>query len=106
MKASLLASFRAGVILFALLPILTTVVLVGFVEVSGRFFLDSVSGGAAGIVLVASVLPLVAAHVSLLSAVLGSLLLPFGYRKDRPLVMAIIAGFLFSIFVLHRIYLW
>ncbi len=105
MRASFQASIRQSVMFWIIAPLLVTLVLIGFVEISGRFFSQEVSGSASGIMFLAAFVPLIAAHLSFLSAVIGLSLLFFGLTADRRLMMAIVLGLAFGSFMLHKIYL-
>lgn len=105
MKTSLQAPIRQSVIFWTIVPFVATLVLVIFVEISGRFFSTEFSDGAAGIMFLAALVPQVAAHLSFLSAIIGVILLPFGLLVDKKLVTSLVLGLAFGIFMLHKIYL-
>jgi hypothetical protein len=105
MRASLQAAMRQSVMFWTIAPLLVTLVLIAFVEISGRFFSQGLSHSAAGIMFLAAFVPPIAAHLSFLSAVIGLILLLFGLTAERRLMMSILLGLAFGTFMLHRIYL-
>lgn len=98
-------SVRQSIIFWILLPILVTALLLAFVEVSGRFFGGELSNSAVGIMFLTAFVPIVAAHLAFLSAITGLVLFPFGLRADNKLMISILLGLAFGVFMLHKMYL-
>ncbi|HYD61041.1 MAG TPA: hypothetical protein VEC35_11830 [Noviherbaspirillum sp.] len=105
MREPLPASVRHAIMFWILVPLFITLALLIFVEVSGRFFVNSLSDSAAGIMFLAAFVPIAAAHLSLVSAIAGLVLLLFGLRADKKLILSILLGISFGIVMLHNIYL-
>jgi hypothetical protein len=105
MRATLQASIRQSVIFWAVSPIIVTLLVVVFIEISGRFFSEQLANSATGIMFIAAFVPLIAAHLSFFSAAAGLILLPFGLTANRGLIVSILLGLIFGVFMLHKIYL-
>ena len=97
---------RRAIIFWIFAPILLSIVLIGFVEITGRFFQDNIAlaGNAWGVIFLSAIIPILAAHIAFVAAVLGLIGLFFGCPRDRNLIISIIIGFLFGFIMLYKIY--
>ncbi len=105
MKNSRSIMARQAIMFWIIVPIIITIALVAFIEIAGRLLGGDFFANAGGIMLLAGIVPIAAAHVAFLSAIAGVVGLFLGLPLDRKFIISLIAGLAFGIFMLHRIYL-
>ena len=107
MKPSRALRVRSSIMFWIIAPFLASILLVAFIEITGRFFLRGgvVGGSASGILLLSGLVPIFSAHLAFLAAIFGVIGLFFGLPPDRKFLITILIGLAFGAFMLHGIYL-
>jgi len=105
MKTSRMASIRSALSFWIVFPLLVSIFLIALVEIGVRFFWDETSAHAYGIAFLASIIPVICAHLIFFAAISGLASCLFGEPPTKKFFVVSLLGLACGGFVFHGIYL-